>query len=239
MPLKCLIIDDEPLARNGLKEYVAEVEGLELMGEFEHPLRAMDILAAGTIDLIFLDIQMPKITGIDFMKSLQQKPMVIFTTAYPQYAVEGFDLDAVDYLLKPFSFDRFLKSVMKAKRLSDKMKSPDPVAETGDDHIFIKADQQLVKIYYADIIYAEALQNYVAIQTSQKKYIAYLTFKSLVEALPPKLFIQTHKSYLVSINKVGRVEEGEAIIDKYRIPISRNLKEDVLSKLMGDKFLRR
>lgn len=239
MPLKCLIIDDEPLARRGLKEYLSEVEGLELLGEFEHPLKAMDILSTTTIDLLFLDIQMPKITGIDFMKSLQQKPMVIFTTAYTQYAVEGFELDAVDYLLKPFSFERFLKAVMKAKRLADKMKSAEPIAETDDDHIFIKADQQLVKIFYSDIIYAEALQNYVAIQTIQKKYIAYLTFKSLVEALPFKLFMQTHKSYLVSIKKVERVKEGEAILAQYRIPISRNLKEEVLNKLMGDKFLKR
>ena len=239
MPLKCLIIDDEPLARKGLKEYVSEVEGLELLGEFEHPLKAMDILSTAHIDLLFLDIQMPKITGIDFMKSLQQKPMVIFTTAYPQYAVEGFELDAVDYLLKPFSFERFLKAVMKAKRLADKRQSTEPIAEADDDHIFIKADQKLVKIFFADIIFAEALQNYVAIQTTQKKYISYLTFKSLVDALPAKLFMQTHKSYLVSTKKVERVEEGEAIIAPYRIPISRNMKEEVLKRLTGDKFLKR
>src|SRR2546423_799311 len=119
MSMNCIIIDDEPLARKGLKEYVQDTDLLNLVGEFEHPLQAMNVLMGQTVHLMFLDIQMPKITGIEFMKSLQSPPLVIFTTAYPQYAVDGFDLNAVDYLLKPFSFDRFLKSVMKAKSVLD------------------------------------------------------------------------------------------------------------------------
>lgn len=240
MKISCIIIDDEPLARKGLKEYVQEVDFLHLLGEFDNPLKATDTLAQQRVDLLFLDIQMPKITGVEFMKSLQQKPLVIFTTAYPDYALEGFELDAVDYLLKPFSFDRFLKSVMKARRLLDKshVETVSP-GEQEEDYFFIKADNRLVKIRYDEILFAEALQNYVSIQTTTRKYITYLTFKSLVESLSSHLFLQTHKSFVVSLPKIDSVEGNELIIGVHRIPISRTQREDVLAKVLGDKYLKR
>lgn len=234
--LSCLIIDDEPIARKGLKEYIEDADFLVLAGEFDNPLKAMDLLIKEKIDLIFLDIQMPKMTGLDFMKTLPNPPLVIFTTAYPQYAVEGFELNAVDYLLKPFSFDRFWKAVLKARAIKE---NTQPAANTEDEYFYIKSDNKLVKINYADVLFAEALQNYVAIHTEQKKFISYLTFHSIEEHLPAHRFIKTHKSYIVAINKVESIEGNEIKIGAHRIPISRTEKESVLEKLVQNKLLKR
>ena len=236
--MNCIIIDDEPMARNGLREYIEEVDFLKLVGEFEHPLKAMDILGEQTIDLIFLDIQMPKITGTDFLKSLQQPPLIIFTTAFPDYALQGYELNAVDYLLKPFSFDRFLKAVMKAKSLLSKTTQFDN-AENADDYFYIKSDNSIVKIRFDEILFAEALQNYIAIHTIQKKYVSYLTFKAVLDKLLPHQFIQTHKSFIVSPTKVDSVSGNEMKIGSHLVPISRNLKDEVMGKLLKGKFLKR
>src|SRR5215210_6608517 len=151
MKLQCIIIDDEPLARKGLKEYIDDVDFLTLAGEFDSPLKAMDLLGSGTVQLIFLDIQMPKITGLDFFKSLKAAPPVIFTTAYPQYALDGFELNALDYLVKPVSFDRFLKASLKAKEYYElRSENKKGEATTAADYLFIKADGKLVKISYED-----------------------------------------------------------------------------------------
>ena len=200
MKLSCIIIDDEPLARKGLREYIQDVDFLQLVGEFDSPLKATEVLSNQQIDLMFLDIHMPKITGIEFLKSLQHPPQVIFTTAYPQYAVDGFDLNVLDYLVKPISFDRFLKAAMKAKETSGKKQGTAASTTQAEDYVFIKADNKLVKIFYHDILYVEALQNYVTIHTVNKKYITYLTFKSMEESLPADQFIRVHKSYMVSAN---------------------------------------
>ena len=239
--LNCIIIDDEPLARKGLKEYIADVDFLELAGEFDSPLKATDALSRQQIHLIFLDIHMPKISGIDFLRTLQHPPLVIFTTAYPQYAVEGFDLSVLDYLLKPISFDRFFKAVMKAKEhFEHRQPATTQVhAELNDDYIFIKADNKLVKLAYNDIVFVEALQNYVAIHTADKKFITYLTFKSIEESLPAERFIKVHKSYLVAIAKISSIEGNEIIAGTHHIPISRNLKDEVMERLLKGKFLKR
>lgn len=239
--LTCIIIDDEPLARKGLKEYIADVDFLELAGEFDNPLKATDILARQQVHLVFLDIHMPKISGIDFLRTLQNPPLVILTTAYPQYALEGFDLSVLDYLLKPISFDRFFKAVLKAR---DHYEHRQPVnlgaqPESKDDYIFIKADNKLVKLAYNDIVFVEALQNYVTIHTNDKKFITYLTFKSMEESLPADKFIKVHKSYLVAIAKIGSIEGNEIIAGNHHIPISRNLKDEVMERLLKGKFLKR
>src|SRR5688572_9841998 len=194
-PIKCIIIDDEPLARKGLREYIGEIDFLQWEGEFDSPLRASKIINEGQVQLIFLDIQMPKISGIDFLRTMNRSVPVIFTTAFPQYALDGFELNALDYLVKPISFERFLKAALKAseyyevrhKNVSEKSGTPKL------EFFFIKADNKLVRIFYDDILYVEALQNYVAICTKTKKYITYLTFKSIEEYLPPDEFIRTHK----------------------------------------------
>lgn len=241
MILNCLIIDDEPLARKGLKEYIADVDFLNLAGEFDNPLKANQALAQQQIHLIFLDIHMPKISGIDFLKTLQHPPLVILTTAFPQYALEGFDLSVLDYLLKPISFERFLKAVLKAHEVYNSKQLPAGAAQPSqkDDYIFIKADNKLVKLAYNEIVFVEALQNYVAIHTNEKKYISYLTFKSIEENLPSSLFIKVHKSYLVAIDAITGIEGNEILAGSHHIPISRNLKEEVMEKLLKGRFLKR
>ena len=239
MIINCIIIDDEPLARAGLKEYVADIDFFNLLGEFDNPLSATEILGSGKVHLLFLDIQMPRIHGIDFFKTLKDPPAVIFTTAYPQYALDGFEVNALDYLVKPISFDRFLKAALRAKefyglRQNDKTEATDNAA-----YFFIKADNRVVKIFYTDILFVEALQNYVTIYTTEKKYISYLTFKSVEDYLPSIDFIKVHKSYIIAAAKVDSIDGNEIRMGAHHIPISRSLKDDVMEKLLNGKFLKR
>ena len=240
--INCIIIDDEPLARKGLREYISDVDFLHLAGEYDNPLKATEIISKGEVQLLFLDIQMPKITGLDFMKTLQKPIPVIFTTAFPQYALDGFELNALDYLVKPISFDRFLKAALKAKEYYEVRQKNEtdksPVAEAGD-YFFIKADNRLVKVSFSDILFIEALQNYVVVHTQEKKLITYLTFKSVEEYLPSSQFIKVHKSFIVSATKIDSIEGSDIRIGQHHIPISRNLKDEVMEKLLKGKFLKR
>jgi len=261
--LTCLIIDDEPLARKGLQEYIRDVDFLRSAGEFDNPLRAIDTLLHQPVDLIFLDIEMPKMTGLDFWKTLSHPPMVIFTTAYPQYAVEGFNLDAVDYLLKPFSFERFWKAVVKAKvRLEGQTATNPPVvgdigslipgigllatesasggapaAEQG--YFFIKCDNRLQKIRYDDILFVEALRNYITVHTPNKKYITYLTISNIEENLPPEQFLRVHKSFIVSLLKIDSIEGNMIRVGAHTLPIGRATREEVLNKILNNRFWKR
>lgn len=240
MKINCIIIDDEPLACKGLAEYVHDVDFMQLCGIYEDALKANAAMETNKIDLIFLDIQMPRITGLDFLKTLPHPPLVIFTTAYPQYALEGYELNVLDYLVKPISFPRFLKAVMKAKeQLELKHHEQPALHQASEDYIFIKADNRLVKIFFKNILYVEALQNYVCIHTTDKKYITYLTFKSIEENLPHELFLKVHKSYIVQLAKVDAVDGNELQVGQFKIPISRNNKEEVMQKLLANKFLKR
>jgi DNA-binding LytR/AlgR family response regulator len=241
MKINCAIIDDEPLARKGIKEYLEELDFLQLIGDFDSPLKASALLQTGDVQLIFLDIQMPKITGLDFFRTLKHPPPVIFTTAFPQYALEGFDLNALDYLVKPISFERFLKAANKAKEYYE-LRLKNGVAEGKEgsaDHVFIKVDGRLVKILFENILFVEALQNYIAVHTRDKKYISYLTLHSLCDFLPPAFFIKTHKSFIVAANKVESIEGNSLQIGSHQIPISRSLKEEVMERLLGKDFVKR
>lgn len=239
MDLKCLIIDDEPLARKGLKEYIADVDFLQLAGEFDNAIKASDRIAQGDIQLLFLDIQMPKITGLDFFKSLQSPPPVIFTTAYPQYALDGFELNALDYLVKPISFERFYKAAMKAKEFYEVRARNDAEPGAVQDFFFIKADNKIIKIFFNEILMAEALQNYVVIHTVDRKFMTYLTFKSVEDYLPSPQFIKTHKSYIIAANRIDSIEGNDIRVGNLHVPISRNLKDEVMEKLLKGKFLKR
>ena len=238
MIINCIIVDDEPLARKGLKEYVTDVDFLKLVGEFENPLKATELISSGDVQLLFLDIQMPKITGLDFFRTLQNAPPVIFTTAYPQYALEGFEVNALDYLVKPISFDRFLKAAMKAREYYE-VRETNEKEKATTDYFFIKTDNKLVKILFEDVLFVEALQNYVTIHTLLKKYMTYLTFKSVEEYLPADKFLKVHKSYIVAASKVDSIEGNDIRIGQHHIPISRNQKEEVMEKLLKGKFLKR
>jgi DNA-binding LytR/AlgR family response regulator len=239
MTINCIIIDDEPLARKGLKEYIADADFLNLVGEFDNPVKATELLGKGEPLLLFLDIQMPKITGLEFFKTLQPAPPVIFTTAFPQYALEGFEVNALDYLVKPISFERFLKAALKAKEFFEVREKNLKEVPASADHFFIKADNKLVRIAFEEILFAEAMQNYVTLVTRDKKYITYLTFKSVEDYLPADQFIKVHKSYIIAAAKVKSIEGNEIHIGQHSIPISRNLKEEVIDKLLKNKFLKR
>jgi DNA-binding LytR/AlgR family response regulator len=184
MKLKCIIIDDEPIARKLIEEFVGDIDFLELVGQAENPAKAITLLTEHTIDVIFLDINMPVINGIDFLKSSKNTASIIMTTAYNKYAVEAFTLDVLDYLVKPIPFDRFLKACNKAKELYDAKKKAAEPTQSIDDHFFIKCDNQIEKVMYADLVYAEALMNYVILYTVNRKMIVYITLKSLEDQLP-------------------------------------------------------
>lgn len=239
MTINCIVIDDEPLARKGLKEYIADVDFLTLAGEFDSPLKATELLGRGEMQLLFLDIQMPKITGLDFFKTLQNAPPVIFTTAFPQYALEGFEVNALDYLVKPVSFERFLKAALKAKEYYEVREKNVAEASSSADYFFIKADNKLVKILFDDVLFVEALQNYVTIHTKDRKFITYLTFKLVEDYLPADKFIKVHKSYIVAATKVDSIEGNDIRIGQHHVPISRNLKDEVMEKLLNGRFLKR
>jgi len=233
--LRCIVIDDEPLARKGLSEYIADVDFLQLEGIYTSPLEAAGKISDGSVQLIFLDIQMPKLNGLDFLKSLKSPPPAIFVTAYPQHAIEGFELNALDYLVKPVSFDRFLRAALKAKEYYELRQQNDEQR----DYFFIKADSKLVKVNYDDLLFVEALQNYVAIYTTSGKLVTYLTFKSVEEYLPAERFIKTHKSYIVAVSAIDHIEGNEIRIGSHRVPISRNLKDEVMARLLQGRFLKR
>lgn len=242
MKINCIIIDDEPLARKGLEEYVQDTELLQLQGTFDNALKATDILMTGKIELLLLDIQMPKITGLEFLKTLANPPLTILTTAYPEYALQAFELNVLDYLLKPFSFERFLKAVMKAKSFLETVQQPPTlpaIENAADAYFFLKTENKLVKIAYEEVLFVEALQNYVAVHTKGKKYLSYLTIKSVEEQLPAHRFIKIHKSYLVAADKVESIEGNEIKIGPHQIPISRNNKEEVLEKILQNRLLKR
>jgi DNA-binding LytR/AlgR family response regulator len=238
MQLNCLIVDDEPVARKGLEEYVKEVEFLNLVGQSENAVKATGMMSQHQIDLLFLDIQMPKLTGIEFLKTIKNPPLVIFTTAYSEYALEGYALDVVDYLMKPITFERFLKAAQKAFDLHQLKKSP-VQEKVGEDHFFVKCDSKFEKVFFNEVTYIEGLQNYAVIHTLSKKLITYITMTSLEHQLPREQFMKVHKSYIVSIPQVKAIDGNEILIGQARIPISRNLKDEVVNQILGNKLFKR
>jgi DNA-binding LytR/AlgR family response regulator len=239
MKLKCIIIDDEPIARKVLKEFIEDVDFLELIGQAENPLKATSLLNENAVDLIFLDINMPKINGIDFLKNSNTTASVIMTTAYAEHAVEAYNLDVLDYLVKPIAFDRFLKACNKALKLQEAKQKVSVQSQKNDDHFFIKCDNQIEKIFYHDLLYAEAMLNYVMLYTNSKKMMVYITIKSLEEQLPSDIFLKVHKSFLVNVSKVKSIEGNMINIGEAKITISQNLRETVINKIVKDKMIKR
>lgn len=239
MKLKCIIIDDEPIARKVLQEFIEEIDYLELSGEAENPLKAMSLLNENDIDIVFLDINMPKINGVDFLKTTRLNVDIIMTTAYADYAVEAFGLEVLDYLVKPIAFERFLKACNKAKERRELKKITTPEPTKNNDHFFIKCNGQLEKVFYNDLMYAEAMMNYVMLYTNSKKMLVYVTIKSLEEQLPAHIFIKVHKSFIVNMHKVKSIEGNVLDIGNAKITISQNLREKVINEIVKDKMVRR
>ena len=240
MKLTCLIIDDEPVARKGLEEYVSEINFLQLVATCENPLKAAPYLNERAIDLIFLDIHMPKVSGIEFIKMLRNPPLVIFTTAYSEYAVEGYSLDVIDYLMKPITFERFLKAAQKAQEVhAMRIKASGHKEVPPADHFFVKCDSKFEKVVFGDVKYIESLQNYVVIHTRDKKLITYLTLSGLESQLPEDQFLKVHKSFVVSIASIKAIDGNEILIGEARIPISRSLKETVVNRILGNQLFKR
>jgi two-component system LytT family response regulator len=226
--ITCIITDDEPFARKGLQGYVEKIGFLELKGVCEDALQLSDMLRQKPVDLLFLDIQMPHLTGIEFVKALSNPPKVIFTTAYEQYALQGFELDVLDYLLKPISYERFFKAAWKAHDYFSSREEKDTVIP----YMFAKANGRLEKITFDEILFIEGMENYAAIHFENKKLIIHTTIKALLEKLPAKQFVQTHKSYIAAIKKVESIDGNTLHIQKHQVPVSKYLRDIVLEQIV-------
>ncbi|WP_295117102.1 LytTR family DNA-binding domain-containing protein [uncultured Chitinophaga sp.] len=236
MNIRCMIVDDEPLAREGMELLVNDVGFLHLAAQCCNAMEASEVLAAQKIDLIFLDIQMPKIRGIDFIKSLTTRPLVIITTAYPNFALEGFELNVLDYLVKPITPERFLKAVNRARELMEyKQGGPGSVDDT---YFFIKCSQGYEKIFYADILFIEASQNYVTLYTNQGKYMTLATMKGIEEQLPQGRFLRIQKSYIVALGKIQSFINNEVVIGPHKLPVSKSYRDELM-QLIDQKLIKK
>ena len=230
--MRCIAVDDEPRALEVIDNFISKIDFLDLVGKFRSPVDAIDFLLQNEIDLIFLDINMPDITGTEFMKIMNQKPMVIFTTAYSEYAIESYELDAIDYLLKPFEFDRFLKAVIKAKeifKLRSGVENKHAVYLSPiDNKIQLKSGSETFHVKIDDIKFIEGLGNYVNVYLTEKKIATYISLKDFLEKLPAERFIRIHKSYIVSINHIKSFENHQVKLDDKIIPIGKNYRKDFI-----------
>ena len=236
--LNCLIVDDEEPARKLMENYISRLSHLRIVGNCTNPLEAMQVLQNNTVELMFLDIQMPELTGVEFLKTLHQKPLVIFTTAYKEYALEGYELDVVDYLLKPFRFERFLQAVNKAGKILKQDKSEQvPPSSTSEEtidekeYILVKSDFKVFRIFYKDILYIESMKEYVAYHTPAGRTLSLGSLKKLEQELPADQFMRVHKSYIVAKNKVAVLEGNQIHIGKKKIPVGTSYRERVLKEL--------
>lgn len=233
MTISCVAVDDEPIALDVLEEYISRTPGLELEKTFTDAFKAIEFIKENKVQLLFLDIQMPQITGIQLLKSLQEPPLVIFTTAYSSYAIEGFNLNAIDFLLKPFEYDRFLKAVNKASEYASYKDRPIE-AVTSSGFIFVKSDYQIVKIDLADISMIEGMDDYVKIFTSKKMILSNMTMKDILSKLPSPGFTRVHRSFIVSLSHIESVRNKRIKIGEKFIPVGDSYAESFY-KLLGEK----
>ena len=228
--IRTLIVDDEKPAVELLAAYVSKIPELELAGTAHSAIAARTVLHEKPIDLLFLDIQMPDLTGLELLKMLENPPATILTTAYSEFALEGYELDVADYLLKPIEFERFYRSVSKIleKKLPQPAVSPSPAPPTGDDYFFVKTDHQIVKVNFRDILFIESLREYVRIHTPAERIVARLSLQRLEELLPPEHFIRIHRTYIVNIGHVQKIEGNLLHIGKEQLPVSKGKREEFL-----------
>jgi len=234
--LKCIIVDDEPLAIEVIESHLNKLDDVEIVAKCHNAIKAFEVLQKNQVDLLFLDIQMPKLTGIEFLKTIKNPPRVILTTAYRDYALEGYDLDVVDYLLKPISFERFLKAIGKVyKKNDDTIGDADLLIQTVEPFIFLKANKKKVKILLKDIIYIESMKDYVRVKTTDKEVISYQKISYLEEILPSDKFIRIHRSFIIAREKVEAFSSSQVELPGKEIPIGRIYKSQVLESLGSQK----
>ena len=238
--INCLIVDDEELARNLVENYIGRLPHLQIVGKSANPLEAMQVLQDEQVDIMFLDIQMPELTGVEFLKTLPHKPLVIFTTAYKEYAIQSYDLDAVDYLLKPFRFERFLQAVNKASKLlkTEQVTNTDQSTakskeseEVTKDYILVKSDFKVFRLFYKDILYIESMKEYVAYHTKYGRTLSLYSLKKLQQELPADKFMRIHKSHIVNIDMVSALEGNMVHLRDKRIPIGSSYKDEVMKRI--------
>jgi two-component system LytT family response regulator len=232
--IRCLVVDDEPLALHIVEDYIAKVPFMELVKSTTSPIEALTLVQNGGIDLVFLDVQMPELTGIQFLRIANGKAKVILTTAYPQYALEGYDLDAVDYLLKPIAFDRFFKAAQKVQATLQPAAKPAEKEEPQvtqqqdfmNDFIFVKTEHKIQKVYLHDILFIEGLKDYISIFTPAERIITLQNMKKVEDALPEPHFIRVHRSYIVALNKIDSIERSRICIGDKIIPIGDTYRDE-------------
>lgn len=239
--MKCLIVDDEPLARQLLEGYVGRISDLKLLNSFANSVEAFSFLQEKPVDLLFLDIEMPQVTGIELLRSLKDKPRVILTTAYRQYAFEAYDLDVVDYMLKPISFDRFLRAIGKVKQLKQPLDisfdETDNIQSFDDAYIYLRENREMVKVFLKDIIYIESLRDYVRVKTTKQEVITYQKISYLEQKLPQSKFIRVHRSFIVAIDKVTSFTPASVKVAGIDIPVGRNYKNMAMKALTRNNVL--
>lgn len=230
--MRCIAIDDEPLALNVIKEFCIKIDFLELIACYTNAIEAVDCIKAHAIDIIFIDIKMPNINGIEFIRSLQNPPHIIFTTAFSEFAVDGFDLNATDYLVKPIPFERFFKAVTKVREALVSQNNNKP----SEDFMLVKVEYSTVKVDFNEILYIEGLKDYIRIITREKSILTKSTLKNVEERLPSDTFLRTHKSFIVSILHIRKIEGNRISISEKLIPIGNNYKENLSDKLSRYKL---
>lgn len=235
MKINCLIIDDEPLAINVIKNFLVNFKNFEVVGTCKDAVEGFNFLSNQEVDVIFLDINMPTISGLDFLRSLQNPPAVVITTAYREYAVESFELDVIDYLVKPFSLQRFMKTINRIEqRCAEKETNEKGSSDEGEKaHVFFKIDKKMIKVYLDDILYIESLKDYVRIKTYDESLINHNNLVGIAEILPADDFVRIHRSYIIAINKVKAIDGNQVEIADKLLPIGRNYQKDIKNLLLG------
>jgi two-component system LytT family response regulator len=240
--MNCIIVDDEPLAREAIQLLVNQVLGLQLLQSFPSANAAAKFLKGTEVDLVFLDIQMPGINGIEFSKTIPENTLVIFTTAYAEYALDGFEVEAVDYLIKPVHADRFKKAVNKAAAYQELLKAgrpANPIEGVADDYFFVKAERKYIKIYFKDILFIEGLKDYVVMQTEDQKIITAMNIKTIHEQLPQNVFVRVSKSYIINVRQITSFDNNQVFIGKHEIPIGNTYRTYFFEEYVIKKTLSR
>ena len=232
--IRCMILDDEPLAIDVIENYLQRFDDIEVQ-RCENPVEAFQLLQTEKFDLIFLDIQMPFLTGIEFLKTVKEPPAIIITTAYRDYAVEGFEMEVLDYLVKPISFPRFMKAFERAMKYIDGIKNAkQSTTHASHEYLFLKVDRKFVKVQMNDILYIESLKDYIKVKTSKNSFISYQTLSAITEKLPADRFIRVHRSFTVAIDKVNMIQENCLQIEGNLIPVSREQRQYVFKRVRNE-----